>query len=177
MWTKIPCPLCVCCWGFPLLSNRGICQNSSYILRQWLGTSLESERSSTASIVRVVISKKNSEEASMCAPQLQPFFNFYFFPFFPALHSTPSYTCCLPPEIPQAWKTARSSPCAQFSSSLWERHTDVHVLFGVHEGRCRNIALCNYWWLWLFHVLHTSQSLHFSGSTRLRSHQISVKEA
>lgn len=154
----------MCCWGSPLLSfAKGICQNNSYILRQWAGTSLESVFIHSLHQQNGQFQRRTGNKAPCTIPRSSQSFFLH--------HSRLEVKLAVFfPEILQAWKIARSSSHTQFSSSLWERARKHLHVFGVHEGRYRNITLCNYWAvmaLFLNYIFQTS--LHFSKSTRCKS--------
>lgn len=163
----------VCCWGFPLLSNRGICQNSSYILRQWLGTSLEPECSSTPSIIRIGdFKEEQGRKISAWSPTAVffLFFFFFFFPFFPctAVNSKLNLLSFLqkysrPEKLPGPHPTPNSPVVYE------KEHAHICVYLGCMRVGTEILPCVITEWLWLFHVFHTS--LHFSGSTWCKLHQ------
>lgn len=141
------------CWGFPLLA-QGICQNNSYILRQWLGDqpgirlfihSLHHQKGQ--------FQRRAGNKAPCVIPQCRQSFFLH--------HSRLEVKFAVFfPEILQAWKIARSSSHTQFSSSFWERARKHLHVFGVHEGRYRNITLSDYW------VVMAVSQLHFSDKSK-----------
>lgn len=158
------------CWGFPLLA-QGICQNNSYILRQWLGTSLESGCSSTPSIIRTG-NFREEQGIKLCAWSLSAV----------NLSSCTTVDSKLnllsffqkysrPEKLPGPHPTPNSPVVSE------KEHANICMCLRYMRVGTEILPWAIIEWLWLFlnYIFQASQSLHFPKSTWYKSN-LSCKE-